>query len=260
MIERIHRIAERFVGGESIFERGEWDICCVLDGCRVDTLAAERVNVDRYPSVASTSPTWVERTFADCPDGVAYVSGNPFSPRAEGDVAHLDMVPVREVAGIETVPPSDLTARAVDVWQRRDELGVDRLVVHYMQPHVPFRRRPEWFRSFDRWGSHRWEDVGRDIDRGEWFDAYHDNLRWVLDEGIDPLTTSVDASVAVTADHGNAAGQWGISGHPRGALAPAVRMVPWVELQGTAERELVADAPAAEYDDDEQLAALGYVE
>ncbi|MDR9381723.1 MAG: hypothetical protein RI560_08665 [Natronomonas sp.] len=41
-LERLHRLVERLVGGQSIFERGDWDICCVLDGCRVDALAAER--------------------------------------------------------------------------------------------------------------------------------------------------------------------------------------------------------------------------
>lgn len=257
LIERIHRVAERFVSGESIWERGDWDICCLLDGCRVDALEATIGNVDSYRSVASTSPTWVERTFANAPDGVAYVSANPFSPPAEDAVRHLEMVPVREVSGVETAPPQDVTTRAVDVWQHREELGIDRLVVHYMQPHVPFRSRPEWFQNLDRWGSHRWQDIDDDIDRDEWLVAYRDNLAWALVDGVGQLASAVDATIAVTADHGNATGEWGLWGHPRGGLAPSVRRVPWTTIDGVV-AEPIEVGEKGDYDAESQLEALGY--
>lgn len=58
----------------------EWYICCVLDGCRADTFQSvwEGAARSRW-SVASTSQTWIERTFKRTDlDDVGYVTGNPF--------------------------------------------------------------------------------------------------------------------------------------------------------------------------------------
>jgi len=57
--------------------------------------------------------------------------------------------------------------------------------------------------------------------------AYRENLKIVL-EDIDILTDALDNErVLITADHGNALGEYGMYGHPGGLFLPATRRVPW---------------------------------
>lgn len=262
-----HRLAGRFISGTSIFDRGDWDVCCILDGCRVDTFRRVVGDADGYRSVASSSRQWIRRTLGDPPPGVAYVTGNPFLSAADTDaLAYVHQAPVRDCGGVETVPPDALADHALAVWDHRDEVGVKRVVVHFMQPHVPFRARPDWFEAFcgtKTWGSSAWNRVadGR-ISRQAWFDAYRDNLRWVMADGVAPIVRGVDGAVALTADHGNAAGEWGVAGHPRGVAVPCVRRVPWRVVDGRGEDVAAGATMAGRVPDADatrdQLRALGY--
>ncbi|UXF50885.1 MAG: hypothetical protein HQRvContig02_24 [Haloquadratum phage sp.] len=69
-----------------------------------------------------------------------------------------------------------------------------------------------------------------------------------------------DATVAVTADHGNGMGEFGVWSHPPGTIAPAVRRVPVVWHEETGPRESVPpiDRDAVSTATTDQLAALGY--
>ena len=267
-IEFLHRLAAQNVRGESIFERGDWDVCCILDGCRVDTFREFYPQAAAYRSRGSSSRNWIRRTFDDRDvSRVAYITANPFADELDADrFGYFHLEPVTDVGGIDTVAPATLRDRAIAVWNRREALNIERVVVHYMQPHVPFRARPDWFREWrgtDTWGSKAWRRVGDEVDRTEWFDAYRDNLAWVLAEGVEPLRDRVNARVAVTADHGNAAGEWALWGHPKGVATPEVRTVPWLEFQAC---QRVAVEPDVELDTErldaeqrrEQLKALGY--
>lgn len=264
LLDIASRRIDPFVGA-TIWDLCDWDICCVLDGCRVDTFRSLRDDAHAYWSVASTSQDWLARTF----DGrdlsaVAYVTGNPYAPELDTDAfAHFHHAPVRGVEGIETVPPDVLADRAIEAWRRRDALGIDRLVVHFMQPHVPFRGKAEWFQDYygtDTWGSSIWHDVGETIDRQDWLWAYRDNLAWALVDGVGRLAGNADATIGVTADHGNAAGEWGYWGHPGGCLHPAVRKVPWLTVEGTDRATVEPETPSAgDVDPQQQLEALGYV-
>lgn len=263
--DRFHRVFGRFVSGTPIWDF-DWDICTILDGCRADTFREVR-DCDSYQSVAASSKQWLQRTFSDPPDGVAYITANPFLDVVDTDgLAYIHQEGVQDVNGVETVPPSVLADHAGALWDRRDEYGVDRIVVHFMQPHVPFRSRPEWFETFygtETWGSSRWKGIASGhFGRKEWFDAYRDNLSWVLNQGVYRVAEYVDATIGVTADHGNAAGEWGIYGHPSGVAVPSVRRVPWYVVEGNQSRdmpqvelggqELTTDAT------EKQLRALGY--
>jgi hypothetical protein len=81
---------------------------------------------------------------------------------------------------------------------------------------------------------------------------------------------NVDGRVAITADHGNLLGEWGLYGHPLSTPVPALITVPWAETTGVDQE---TRTPAVEppeplpvsrvYGEDteaEQLAALGYRE
>lgn len=264
MLDYLHRLPGLLVNGTTIWEQGDADVYCILDGCRVDALRAHYPNAESYWSVASNSDRWLRKTFSGDHGRVAYITGNPFGPVVEDRVGYYHLEGVRETdLGVETAPPRRLAAHAAAVWQRRGGLGIDTVVVHFMQPHVPFRSRPEWFagyRESDEWGACEWRGVAS-VGRDAWMTAYHDNLQWVLKDGVEYLQERVNATVALTADHGNAAGEWGLYGHPRGVAVPAVRKVPWVTVEGEAVKAVEADpAPAGAVNRDAQLAALGYTD
>lgn len=133
-----------------------------------------------------------------------------------------------------------------------------------MQPHVPFRSQPEWFSEFsgNTWGSRIWKSVGDEFSKTEFLDAYRDNLAWVFgSEGVELLAENAKAEIAISADHGNAIGEFGFYGHPKGCPVSAVRDVPWETIEGSDSETHVPDVepPQTDADLDEQLEALGYL-
>lgn len=295
----------------------QWDICLVLDAVRTDQWEMEAYRYGWLPehgdsdtewSVGSASPEWYGNTFA--PDAlpederIGVVTANPFAGKPSDRLDYLrDATPVDshesvvycdyvyeeswgcEVGNgyLDVAHPSEVTNRAYDAWEEHE---LDRLVVHYMQPHLPFRCNPEWFGvrpdideigEREKKGKYPYQTAGKDIwkrlrdgdrTRREIWDGYCDNLRWVLDD-VERLVSSVDADLLVTSDHGNCMGEWGLWSHPPGVYVPAVRRVPWVHVQAqdTGPLEEVEysayateDRPTGSGDVDEQLRALGYVE
>lgn len=262
--------------GESVFE-ADWDVLVILDACRADLMAEAATDHDwidtpaTRASIAGSSKEWMERTFtnayADTIADTAYVTGNPFSqtafdshptkplcedvPASDGtELGLIDEVwgyAWDETTGI--VGPEAMTDRAIQVGREHD----GRLIVHYMQPHVPFLDDPDLHPGFDaeEWGD---PDAFRDSDvdvRNLWdrvreglvdehraWEGYRRNLDRVLSE-VDRLRHNLDADrCIVTADHGNAIGERGLFGHPDVAI-PAIRDVPWVEIDAADERTSV---------------------
>ena len=265
--------------GTPVWER-DWDVLLVLDACRLDLMreVADEYdflggpeNVGSLWSVGSKSNEWMERTFtaeyADEVERSAYVTGNPFTSKVTFDPAPAVLDEVWRYAWddeVRTVPPRPMTDRAIATWREED---VDRMVVHYMQPHGPFLSRPDMgtYRTPDDFGqgfSSLWGEAGRTIPMSEVWEAYRDNLRRVLDD-VALLLENLDApKVAISADHGNAVGEWGVYGHPGDVLLPCIRRVPWVETSGRDDGEY---APEVERTDDavtvgveDRLRSLGY--
>lgn len=259
-----HWLGDTMYSGTSIWD-AEWDVCCILDGCRADIFQDVYPDAGEAISVASSSKRWTQRTFKERDtSSVGLITANPFAEMLDPDeFALLERVPIQTVdVLLETVPPKTLRDRSIHTWRRRHEHGIERLVVHFMQPHVPFRARPEWFsdyRDTDVWGHARWSDVGGLIRHDEWMEAYRDNLDWVIEDAIVDLRFNVDGEILVTADHGNAAGEWGTYGHPSGSLCPAVRRVPWYTMAATDLQEIHPDVESTGvWNPDAQLEALGY--
>lgn len=277
------------------WDRDDWDILVVFDAMRVD-LARETFDGHEVGSVwspASTSIDWINRHFADEHrehwQDTAYVTANPFAshdtPHAqsadldEKDIGHLDCIYQRgfqDVGGVKTTPPETVTDAAIRAWREED---VDRMIIHYMQPHQPFRSKPEWESVYsnlenlagevneggpDIWHRHRQGE----FEQSELWAAYRDNLEWVWQDVEERLLRNVDGEAIITADHGNGMGEWGTWSHPPGDITPHVRKVPVVGPITAEDTRSVTPDPypsdvtstAAEHENNVsgQLEALGY--
>jgi len=285
--------------GSAIWDRGDWDVLVILDACRVDQMEAMRHEYDQLPydvravwSNASTSIDWINRNFNDHPEHAkktGYVTANPFASHndpetrsadlTEEKLGHLELLynhHWQDIGnGIETVPPEVVTDHGINAWRNRDELGIDRLVLHYLQPHEPFRSRPEWgngesklLKNLVSEGATAGSSVypllrAGEISLDEFWTVYQDNLRWVLDDVLDRLITNCEADIVLSADHGNGLGEWGSWQHPPGTVMPHVRRVPWVEVTGRDERTVDPDlhpTASVERSTQERLESLGYLE
>lgn len=299
--EAVNRIA---MPAARALQRPIWaadaDVVLVLDACRhdlwCDVAGSEPwSSTDSAWSVGSASPEWINETFADAYrelwSRAGYVTANPFSgkrpermpildssvyPLEDRGLGYLDEVwrdqwPMDDLA---TVDPGTLTDRAFYAYDRMDQFGLDTLVVHYMQPHMPFRSHPEWH---DGWGGQgtfgepdnnpaskdTWLKVrDGELSRDTVWAAYEDNLRWVLAE-VQRWYEATGARVLVTSDHGNATGEWGQWSHPPNSANPVLRKVPWVGFDGANTRSPEYDVEIDSGQDssatvDDRLSALGY--
>lgn len=273
LLRRIDRFG---TSGTSIYER-DWDVLVVLDACRVDILREvsdeygfiDEVGAHRSPG--SCSPEWMDETFTEeYREEVAettYVTGNPFSNRRL-DLHAFDLVDeVWKYAWDKekgTIPARAVTDRAIATARNHDP---ERMIVHYMQPHFPSVPDPLSegisLESFDdTWRSplDLLQDGG--LSRERVWQSYRNNLKYVLDD-VSLLLNNVDASTMVlTADHGEAFGEYGVYEHPCGMPLSCLRDVPWVVTSctdGGAHEPRIDDRSLEEQKSlKEKLTALGY--
>jgi hypothetical protein len=271
----------------------EWDVLLVFDACRVDLMRAvartgEYDVLDRFDakkhtrnSVASRSPEWVAKTFdfgqyGDELANLAYVTANPHSQ----DIDTPDRLAVFDEVwrygwdhDIGVTPPRAVTDRLIDTARQTES---NRIVAHYMQPHLPFRSlvndHPEWFKfdpGTEADDTAEFKTLWRrlrdgEVDRDTVWEAYVDNLKWVMDE-VALLRENLDADqVVITADHANAMGEWWCYGHTTTAPIPAMKRVPWVEFSAVDEHSYEPSLEAeytslSQAETESRLTALGYV-
>lgn len=239
-------------------------------------------------SVGSTSHEWMAQTFThqwyeEISDTI-YLTGNGFAQRTfiEGEepgknnnpfsfpnfstVEKDDFKILKGVwntghdDNLGNVPPRYITDRAIELGRNH---STKRLIVHYNQPHTPYLSdavngsgTPAPFES-DPFPLLRNGELSRD----QAWNAYLDNLRLVLDE-VKLLIENIDAErVAISADHGEAFGEWEQYGHPDASPIPAVKKVPWCE---TTASDMNTHTPAEDTqqpttDIESHLADLGYL-
>ncbi|WP_141212567.1 PglZ domain-containing protein [Halorubrum sp. Hd13] len=259
----------------------DWDALIILDACRVDALREVENEYefltadDSITSVGSTSFEWMNHTFDETYrseiEQTAYISGNTYTERVltqNGDTGHAaapfgpseyDVVNPASFGYIEElwraqfdddsewsicgevgsrVHPRYTTDRAIAAGRAQP---TKQLIVHYMYPHDPYplATDEDLFQPFDSLRS-------GEITRGAAWTAYLTNLRFVLDE-VERLLENLDAEkVAITADHGEAFGEYGFYRHVIGCPLPCMRKVPWAETSATDEKTYTSYAPDPE--------------
>lgn len=277
----------------NIYER-DWDLLIILDACRVDAIEAVSSEYEFLPetvqhstSVGGGSPTWLANTFTEEwtneINDTGYISANPhtrrvLSDQTEGlfadrggytdrisDFDHFSAVwETQWDAELGTVPARAVTDYLIRYYRSQPS---HRTIAHYMQPHFPSVPTPlgegmnisddaKWH-SKDTWTLVRQGKVSEE----EAYAAYMDNLRYVLDE-VKMLLSNISAEkVVITADHGNAFGEWGEYSHGQSFIG-AVRDVPWIRTSAQDEGEYTPEIETNSGDNsqsvEEKLQALGY--
>lgn len=265
-----------YSSGEHVFER-EWDVLVLLDACRPDLIGevADQYlfldEPDTLVSVGSSSIQWIERTFTDEYEDemreTVYVTGNPFSKQVLSNEDLLSLDEVWRYGWDEetgTIPARQVTDRAIAAGREHD---FDRLVVHYMQPHFPSIPDPltdgmnaETLGDGEGWDS-PWHHLRRgELDIEAVWSSYRANLHYVLKD-VALLLDNLDAErVAISADHANAVGEFGVYGHPKAPIR-AIREVPWYETSSTDDGNYAPELESRTErgNVEEKLDALGYL-
>jgi hypothetical protein len=262
--------------GDSVLST-DWDALVVLEACRVDALQTVAAEFEFLPntiptrySVGSASDTWMEHTFSKQylseANKTTYVTANP------NTVDHLPKSNLNEVVDVwkseydeklGTTPARPVTDYAITTHRNKNP---HRLIIHYMQPHFPSIPDPLGFgirQGADNPEEQRWvwtQGKPDQYSREELWDAYIENLRYVLEE-LTLLFNNITANkMIITSDHGNAFGEHGLWGHPHQQL-PVLREVPWVQISTSDSQTYSPDVENIEFDGtdiNEKLKALGY--
>lgn len=281
--------------GTDIFDR-DWDVLVILDTCRADAMAQMASEYDFLTSDTSVwsrgsaTREWVPHTFTksnlDAIRDTALVTANPTSRWGLGheaepewpefakrltrwdtveptDFAEFDEVwrygPTNPYSG--TVVPEAVTDRAIATWR---STSAERMIVHYLPPHQPYDSRAvRENRPLTDIERAPWQALKSGTPKDRLWNIYLEELGYGLDS-VATLIEDIDAEdIVLTADHGEAFGEFGLYAHPMIPI-PALREVPWIETtgQGRGEYTLWVE-PSAEDDDleeavEEQLEMLGY--
>lgn len=285
--------------GQNVFDR-DWDLLIILDTCRVDALQTVRdefeyiESVESIKSVGSYSPEWIANTFdksySDIIAKTAYITANPHSKTVieNGLETHWKSKSTRRLRQLKRWGKYDPVGEDdfglyEPVWKesqgedeknenprlvtdhgiRADRSGdYDRIILHYMPPHLPHvgRARKE-SRDLHDFEKKPWPYIRRTNDKETPFKSYLDTLRLALEEVEVAITNMDRPNTVITADHGEAFGEYGVFDHPGGSLHPHVKQVPWAIASATDEKtrepELVEGEPDRSVD--EALEALGYL-
>lgn len=290
-------ISSQFKPGFNILD-DNWELAIILDTCRPDALCEVSSeysfisDIQTRWSIGGATPEWLVNTFdseraAEC-NNIGYIAANGyvaavFEDRASpsGDtynwsipsnyspvypdefdfIDHIWRAGVGwEDIGEEHPPASYVTNQAI--WRYRND-DMDRLIAHYIQPHAPYvgharRSNRDFLDEFER---DPFSYLRKTDDLDTVWNAYLTELKCALDE-IEVLLNNIDVDdVIITADHGEAFGEFRSYGHRSGMLQPPVRRVPWVRT--TASDEQTRDPERIKMDAKtgdvaQQLQALGY--
>ena len=256
----------------------EWDTLIILDACRYD-MFAERVpfdgSLESRISLGSTSEEFLKQNFAESTfHDTVYVNANVYFSKLGLDQdetfhAVIDLLDdwddELEIAHPETV--TEAAKRAHEQYPNK------RVIVHYMQPHLPFIGERgleirERLGIRNGWIPFRQGDTSVSV--GELWEGYNENLD-IAFEYVEELLSKIEGRVVLSADHGNMVGERQgpiptkrMFGHPWGVYSEELVKVPWFVIDDD-RRTITEEPPVAGQEReqpaelvDERLRTLGY--
>lgn len=283
------KVKEKLADRETAnFFEEDWDNLLILDACRYDYFAAAMDEFDlpgrleSRRSVGSSTPEFVaENLDGSSHRDTVYITATTMLYRegALNDDVDIDLYEIVDAwedsidHGEFGVLPETMRETALETIE---EYPNKRLVVHFIQPHIPFiGEAGEQFREVgdDVWKEKRLGELG--VTDDELAEAYRENLDLVLPE-VRTLLEELDGRTVVTADHGQMLGERASPipvkeyGHPSGLYTDELVEVPWLVHDTGTRRRIVegergtdyAEKSSEEIDEKakEHLRRLGYVE
>lgn len=270
----------------------DWDNLIILDACRYDAfneLHSLPGEVESRVSLASATGEWLEKAVDDRDfHDIVYVTANPRVSRYKEQFHRI--IPVWDFdwdQELKVAPPRAVAKAARVAYKNYPE---KRIVVHFMQPHIPFignyGRSEIGIHSGTQGGRDR--RLGNDDDDFEWVEpyillergelnrqsvvrAYYENLSEVLPI-VEELLNAFTGKTVVASDHGEMFGDIGwpfpkrVYGHPPNTPAIGLLRVPWLEIETGQRKTVVAEAPPStvnspkEEEVKKRLQDLGYLE
>lgn len=273
--------------GTNFFDE-DWDNLLILDACRYDTFVDAAPSFDlpgRLESRVSRGSSTAEYVHGNIHGhslrDTVYVTATTMLYR-EGslnDNVELDLFEIVDVwedsidHGEFGILPETMAREGLDALS---EYSDKRIVVHFIQPHIPFigETGQELFDSDQEiWSAKR---QGRlDATDEQLRTAYRENLELVLPH-VSDLLKSMDGKTVVTADHGQMIGDRSAPlpmkeyGHPSGLYTEELTKVPWFVNDEGPRREIREGDAGTDYEEKstdevdekarEHLQHLGYVE
>lgn len=272
--------------GINIFDE-DWDNLLILDAFRYDVFKRLITDynisgrLESRISAGSATPEFLRgnihsRKLRD----TVYLTATTMLYR-EGplnDELEIDIFKIEDVwqdridFGEFAVSPETMSAHAIEAIDRHPD---KRLVVHYIQPHIPFigPTGKEHFGDIDTVWSNAIKgelDVADDL----LWEAYEENARIALEE-ITSVVQELDGKTVITSDHGQMIGDRGspfpgrLYGHPSGVYIEELVKVPWFICDFNQRRSITADSDSSRYErkqadniDEkarEHLRKLGYI-
>lgn len=257
----------------------DWDTLILLDACRYD-MFAKRVPFDgdlqSRISLGSTSEEFLEQNFGDGQyHDTVYVNANVYFSKLgldEDDTFHavVDLLDDWD-EDLEIAHPETVTEAALDA---HEEYPNKRVVVHYMQPHLPFIGE-EGLALRERVGQRNawipFRNGRRPISIDELWTGYNENLD-IAFEYVSELLDEINGRVVLSSDHGNMVGERQgpiptkqMFGHPWGVYTSELVRVPWFVLEYERRRTTTAEPPVrtetsnlSEGTIEDRLRTLGY--
>jgi hypothetical protein len=270
----------------------DWDNFLILDACRYDIF--ESVNtlggeLTRRYSKGAQSPIFLEKNFGDGEfHDIVYVTANPYQEKKLDDEQFHRVYHVWKSGwnqDLKTVCPETMNEVARQAHERYPN---KRIIVHYMQPHIPFigpwarenigintgnshERERTLHGEFDGKPDNPYRMLRRgDLDRKTVLKGYTENLRIVL-EYADELITDLGGKSIISSDHGEMFGErawpypWRLYQHHPPYKAEKLLAIPWLVVEKGGRRTTQSDPPqtSAKKNIDEpleeKLEHLGYL-
>lgn len=257
----------------------DWDTLILLDACRYD-MFEQRVPFDGQLesriSLGSTSEEFLRRNFEDGQfHDTVYVNANVYFPKVGLDQdetfhAVIDLLDEWD-EDLEIAHPETVTNAAK---RAHEQYPNKRIIVHYMQPHLPFigtrgLKIREKLGQRNGWVPLRNGETSVSLD--EFWEGYNENLD-IAFEYVAELLDGIDGKVVISADHGNMVGERQKPvptkrhyGHPWGVYTTELVKVPWFVINGDENREILEEPPEtdrqqAQPDElvEQRLQTLGY--
>jgi hypothetical protein len=237
----------------------DWDVLIICDALRADAVDALELH-DADEQRVKTAGLWSLPWLKQCIEGLdrtdtVYVGANAYIEYIDTNglfARYITFTP--ETDEVDRVHPAAVCQLAQEAAEAHPD---KRLIVHFMQPHVPFFIDGEPIHDV-------WERVkSGELDDATLRERYHENVAFVRPY-VNELIETLPGKVVLTADHGENLGErrLGVKRYGHSHWTPECVWVPWVTLPHGERTDVRRSEPIDQERGDspveEQLALLGY--